>query len=116
MRIDRELLRGVGPLVVLEILSRRPMYGYELAEAVRKRSGDVLNLGRGTLYPLLHNLEAKKLIEGQWRQSGSERRRRYYSITVMGKIKLATKKDQWAQMVRGVRAVLDVGWSGLSRR
>ena len=114
MKIERELLKGIGPLVVLEMLSRRAMYGYELAEAVSKRSNEVLSLGRGTLYPLLYNLEGKKLIEGEWRQSGTERRRRYYRLTAKGKVRLATQKDQWIQMVRGVNAALEIGSSWIA--
>jgi hypothetical protein len=54
MKFERELLKGVAPVVVLEILSRGKMYGYELSEALEQRSQGILSLGRGTLYPLLY--------------------------------------------------------------
>ena len=69
MKFERELLKGVAPTVVLEILSRGQMYGYQLSEAVSQRSGEVLSLGRGTLYPLLYNLEAKGLVSAEWQES-----------------------------------------------
>ena len=56
MKFESQLLKGVAPVVVLEILSRGQMYGYELSQAIEERSGDILSLGKGTLYPLLYNL------------------------------------------------------------
>jgi hypothetical protein len=69
MRIDRELMRGVGPTVVMQLLERREMYGYELVEALSRHSEGLLAMGQSTLYPLLYNLEAKKLIRGKWKAS-----------------------------------------------
>ncbi len=106
MKFERELLKGVAPVVVLEILSRGAMYGYELSDAISKRSRDILTLGRGTLYPLLYNLEAKGLIKGKWQESESGRRRRYYLITGAGKDLLARQKQQWEQLQMGANMVL----------
>ena len=105
MKLESQLLKGVAPVVVLEILSRGQMYGYELGEAVKQRSRDVFDLGQGTLYPLLYNLEAKKLIRGEWQKSESGRERRYYSITSKGKVQLSRQKEQLAQMQKGLKFV-----------
>ncbi len=105
MKFERELLKGVAPVIVLEILSRGAMYGYELSQAVEQRSGGILTLGRGTLYPLLYNLEAKGLIEAQWQDSDTNRKRRYYSITGKGKEMLAAQKQQWQQLQAGANLV-----------
>lgn len=109
MKFERELLKGVAPVVVLEILSRGKMYGYELSEAIRQRSGDILTLGRGTLYPLLYNLESKGLVTAQWDTSESRRKRRYYSITSEGKHQLARQKQQWQQLQQAVSMVCGFG-------
>ena len=69
MKFESQLLKGIAPVVVLEILSRGQMYGYELSQAIEQRSGEILTLGKGTLYPLLYNLEAKKLIKGNASQT-----------------------------------------------
>lgn len=105
MKFERELLKGVAPVVVLEILSRGAMYGYELSEAVEQRSGNILSLGRGTLYPLLYNLEAKGLVQANWQESENGRKRRYYQITGKGKEKLSSQKEQWQQLQEGVNLV-----------
>ncbi|MHC5059850.1 MAG: PadR family transcriptional regulator [Planctomycetota bacterium] len=114
MKFERELLKGVAPVVVLEILSRGQMYGYELSEAIEQRSGDILTLGRGTLYPLLYNLEAKGLVAAEWAESENKRRRRYYSITGKGKDQLARQKEQWLQLQQGVKLVFGLGGAQLA--
>ena len=109
MKFERELLKGVAPVVVLEILSRGKMYGYELSEAIEQRSGNILSLGRGTLYPLLYNLEAKGLVVAEWDETESKRKRRYYSITGEGKKQLAKQKEQWTHLQQGVNLVFGLG-------
>jgi len=98
MKFESQLLKGVAPVVVLEILSRGKMYGYELSQAIEQRSGNILTLGKGTLYPLLYNLEAKKLISGQWETTDSGRKRRYYSISGKGRDQLARQKAQLKEL------------------
>ena len=105
MKFESQLLKGIAPVVVLEILSRGQMYGYELSQAIEQRSGDILTLGKGTLYPLLYNLEAKRLIRGRWEKTRSERKRRYYSITSKGKTQLATQKGQLKELNAGLKLV-----------
>ena len=105
MKFESQLLKGVAPVVVLEILSRGPMYGYELSEAIEQRSGEILTLGKGTLYPLLYNLEAKKLAKGRWETSESGRKRRYYSVTSSGKGELAKQKAQLKKLTAGLNLV-----------
>ncbi len=107
MKFESQLLKGVAPVVVLEILSRGPMYGYELSQAIEQRSGSVLTLGKGTLYPLLYNLEAKKLVKAKWETSDSGRKRRYYSITGKGKEQLTGQKQQLRELSEGLRLVFE---------
>ena len=102
MKFETQLLKGIAPAVVLQILSRGQMYGYELSEEIEKRSGDILSLGKGTLYPLLYNLEAKKLVKGRWEKSEAGRKRRYYSITSKGTAQLAQQKEQLTHLTAGL--------------
>jgi PadR family transcriptional regulator PadR len=105
MKFESQLLKGIAPVVVLEVLSRGQMYGYELSQAIERRSGDILTLGKGTLYPLLYNLEAKKMISGKWEKNPSSRKRRYYSITGKGKDELAKQKAQLRELTIGLNLV-----------
>jgi PadR family transcriptional regulator PadR len=98
MRIERELMRGAGPTAVLGLLEQRPMYGYELVVALQERTGGVLAMGQSTLYPLLYNLEAKKMVRGAWRTADSGRRRKYYELTALGRKQLETQRLQWQEL------------------
>jgi PadR family transcriptional regulator PadR len=105
MKFESQLLKGIAPIVVLEILSRGQMYGYELSQAIEQRSNKILTLGKGTLYPLLYNLEAKKMIAGKWESDQSIRKRRYYSITSSGADELAKQKAQLKELATGLNFV-----------
>ena len=105
MKFESQLLKGIAPTVVLEILARGQMYGYELSQAIEQQSGDILTLGKGTLYPLLYNLEAGKLVKGKWQTAKSGRKRRYYSITSKGKTQLARQKKQLQELTTGLNLV-----------
>ncbi len=102
MKFESQLLKGVAPVVVLQILSRGEMYGYELATVIEKRSAEILTLGKGTLYPLLYNLEAKRLVTARVEKTKNGRKRRYYSITGKGKQYLAGQTEQLRQLRSGL--------------
>ncbi len=105
MRIERELMRGAGPVAVLKLLERRDMYGYELAESLATRTSGVLDMGQSTLYPMLYNLEAKGLIEASWRDSDAGRERKYYKLTSKGRKRLAADTEQWRSVAGAMRAL-----------
>ena len=98
MKVESELMRGAGPVAVLQLLSQSEMYGYELVQALEKKSQGVLAMGDSTLYPMLYNLEAKGLIASRIDETGA-RPRRYYRLTDAGKGKLAESRAQWENLV-----------------
>ena len=105
MRAERELMRGAGPVAVLKLLESGPMYGYQLGEALARRSAGVLDMGQSTLYPMLYNLEAKGLVEAFWQDGPSDeggRERKYYRLTEKGKGKLATDMAQWEHLAKAM--------------
>ncbi len=107
MRIERELMRGVGPLAVLKLLEARDMYGYELADMLATRTQGVLDMGQSTLYPMLYNLEAKGLIEAYWKEAAKDtgKDRKYYRLTREGKKRLATDEAQWTGLLAALRSL-----------
>ncbi len=105
MKIERELMRGAGPTAVLRLLSNKEMYGYELVEALSRQTEGVLAMGQSTLYPMLYNLEAKGLIEAEWRQSESGRERKYYALTGKGKKRLRQDTEAWRALARAMAAI-----------
>lgn len=109
MRLERELMRGAGPVAVLRLLSVRSMYGYELVDTLASRTEGVLAMGQSTLYPLLYNLEAKGLIQAEWREGEAARPRKYYSLTGAGKRRLETDSKQWAALAQAMTALGVIG-------
>jgi PadR family transcriptional regulator PadR len=105
MRIERELMRGAGPVAVLKLLQRGEMYGYELVEALARKSDGVLAMGQSTLYPLLYNLEAKGLVKGAWREADSGRERKYYRLTEKGHKRLAADIKQWQALADAMAGI-----------
>ncbi|MBC7835560.1 MAG: helix-turn-helix transcriptional regulator [Phycisphaerales bacterium] len=105
MKIERELLRGAGPLAVLKLLERAEMYGYEIVEALAQRTSGVLAMGQSTLYPLLYNLEAKGLIQSRWLAAESGRERRYYSLTGKGRKRLKEDCERWSALASAMAAL-----------
>ena len=95
MKVERELMRGAGPVAVLKLLSAGERYGYELVRLLEQRSDGVLTMGQSTLYPMLYNLEAKGLVASRVEQGERGKPRRYYRLTARGKKQLARDTAQW---------------------
>jgi PadR family transcriptional regulator PadR len=109
MRVERELMRGAGPVAVLKLLESGEKYGYELVETLDRQSQGVLAMGQSTLYPMLYNLESQGLIKAEWREAESGRGRKYYSLTRQGKKRLADDTKQWESVVKALAALGVVG-------
>ena len=92
--VDKELLKGSTPMLVLAVLAEEPSYGYEIAKRIEQRSEGILEGKEGTLYPLLHQLEAKKMLKS-FKEEVAGRTRKYYRITQRGKGELAKMLSQW---------------------
>ena len=107
-RSDKSSLPGGTAMLVLALLKEREMYGYQMIAALRERSNHVFDLKAGTLYPLLHTLEAQGYVTSRDGEVGG-RVRRYYAITPAGRGALAEQADQWRTYADGVRGVLEGG-------
>ena len=105
-RTNPNFLNGVPELVILTLLSRRPMYGYELVKAIQRQSQEQLAFGEGCIYPILHYLEAQKLLRSQQRKVDG-RSRHYYELTVRGRKRLEELTGQWEGVVQAVAWVME---------
>jgi PadR family transcriptional regulator len=100
-----DYLNGVPELVVLQLLARRPMYGYELLRAIERSSGDVLAFGEGCIYPVLHRLEAEGSL-ASLRETVRGRSRVVYQLTTSGHKRLAGRIATWRNIAGAVGQVL----------
>src|SRR5690349_6112838 len=105
--MDTELLKGTLALLILSLLSRKAMYGYEIAATVHRDTDGAFTWREGSLYPSLHKLEQGGLIVGAWEEKETGRKRRYYHITRKGQSALKEKLQSWAELCRGVNRVLE---------
>lgn len=106
MAIDKSLVSGSTTMLVLKLLAEKDMYGYEMIETLRARSQNVFELKAGTLYPLLHNLEQKKLLNVYEKEVGGKVRK-YYQITKEGRKVLEEKRAEWEVYSKAVVNVLN---------
>ncbi len=81
------------------------LYGYEIAQRIRERSGSFLDPGEGWLYPALHRLEVEGALTATWREGERGPRRRYYSLTAKGLRMLTASEREWEAFARSVRRV-----------
>lgn len=103
--VNKELIKGSSDIAILSVLATGPLYGYEIAKQIRERSQSILQLGEGTLYPVLHKLEAAKLLTSYWEQVGG-RKRKYYRITRRGHGVLSDKVSEWQTFTAAVNATI----------
>ena len=101
-------LNGVPEMLILQLLDERPMYGYELVQAIRRATSERLEFGEGCVYPILHRLEAQGLLAAQ-RQAVAGRDRVVYRMTRSGRQQLARSVLDWQRVVAAVSECLQGG-------
>ena len=111
MAVNTELLKGNAQTIVLKLLSRVDMYGYQIAQELERISDGRFQLTEGTLYPLLHALEADASVESYWGEGQGARRRKFYRITEKGRGLLRKKAEEWASFRAGMDLVLTMEFS-----
>jgi DNA-binding PadR family transcriptional regulator len=100
-----DFLRGNLDLMVLSVLADGPKYGYLLQQRLRDSTGARLDLQAGTLYPLLHRLEADKLVRTKW-ETATGRRRKWYELTAAGRKRLEHQARAWHDYAACLRQLL----------
>jgi transcriptional regulator len=105
--MDNELIKGTLSLVILSLLSRRAMYGYEIVATVKEETDGVLEWKAGSLYPSLHKLEKGGMIRGEWQGEPDTRQRKYYHITKAGRSALVEKKESWSQLTTAITQIME---------
>jgi len=106
MAINKELVKGSTSILVLSLLARTDMYGYQITQVLKTETNNVFEMKEGTLYPLLHGLENEKAIESYWKDAENGKRRKYYHITKLGEKLLAVKKLEWKEYSGAVNTVI----------
>ena len=101
-----DLLQGTLDMMVMRTLKAGPANGYEIAKAIERLSGDVLEVDHGSLYPALHRLEKGGMVAGKWEISSTNRRARFYRLTAAGRRRLVEEHSNWERMAVAITRVM----------
>ncbi len=102
-----DALSGSLTLLVLKTLALGEMHGYAIASRIQQISSDLLRVEEGSLYPALHRMEQDGWISSHWGLTESNRRARFYTLTIAGQRQLEQETESWLRITRGVSLVLD---------
>jgi transcriptional regulator len=103
--VKPDALRGHLDALILAVLESGPRHGYAIMEALQARSGGVLDLPTGTLYPALRRLERAGYVDSEWSTVGG-RDRRTYRLTGAGRATLARERSDWQEFATVIDGVL----------
>ena len=99
--LRKELVAASAEPLILSLLAKGESYGYAIIQEIRERSQNQMEWTDGMLYPVLHRLENRGLIQSRWAEAESGRKRKYYSLKKDGKAVLNEQRAQWLS-VHGV--------------
>lgn len=106
MTQNPNLVRATLELLILKALTWEPRHGYGIAEWVQTVTDGSLLMEEGTLYPALHRLQGKGLIESEWGLSENNRRAKYYQLTRQGRAYLVAEAESWTRYTDAVARAL----------
>jgi transcriptional regulator len=103
---QNEFPPGTLDMLILQVLTHQPMHGYGIAQFLRRRTEDVLQVGEGSLYPALQRLQVQGLLAAGWRQSDTGRRAKYYRLTSLGRAYLEAERESYGRVSGAIARVL----------
>src|SRR6059036_2124971 len=100
-----ELLQGTLDMLIMQTLQWGPEHGHGIGQAIRARSGELLSIEAGSLYPALHRLERQGVITSEWKLSENKQRAKYYRLTAAGRKQLVAEESKWDLLVKAITRV-----------
>src|SRR5579872_2775280 len=101
-----DLVQGTLDLLLLKILALEPLHGWAVSQRLTQVSSNILQVSDGSLYPALHKLEQQGWIKAEWKTSELGRRAKFYSLTRLGRSKLAKEAANWERLAGAISAVV----------
>ena len=101
-----DLLPGTLDMLILNTLARAPLHGYGIALAIKRLSDEVLTVEEGSLYPALQRLLVQGWVKAEWKQTETNRRARFYTLTVAGRKQLGVELSEYERMITAIGRVL----------
>jgi PadR family transcriptional regulator, regulatory protein PadR len=102
-----DLFTGSLDILILKAVSWGPLHGYAIGRWIRQTTSDVLAIQEGALYPALHRLERKGLVEEEWGFTDTNREAKFYRLTPAGRRQLKQEVARWREYARVMTLALD---------
>jgi PadR family transcriptional regulator len=109
-----DLPQGTLDLLVLKIVALGPLHGYGIAQRLQQMSRDVVQVTQGTLYPALHRLENRGLLDADWKASDTGREAKFYRLTRKGRAYLTAEEASWRRLTGAIGLILATPEGGAS--
>ncbi len=101
------LLQGTLDLLILQILALGPRHGQGIARTIQRRPEEAFFVDHGSLYLALQRLEDKEWVSAEWGISDNNRRARFYTLTSLGRVELASRTQHWHRLSRAISLILN---------
>ncbi|HEU5415665.1 MAG TPA: PadR family transcriptional regulator [Candidatus Angelobacter sp.] len=101
-----EFLKGTLDMLILKIVAMGPVHGYAISQRIQQISKDIFQVQQGSLYPALHRLEDRGLLQAEWRNTETGREAKFYSVTRKGRHQLESEMRNWEQITGAVALIL----------
>ena len=107
MKSRSDLLQGTLDMLILKTLALEALHGWGISQRIQQMSDKVLQVNQGSLYPALHRLEQRGLLDTYWGTSDNNRQAKYYQLTAAGRRRLDAETEQWTRMSTAIARVLE---------
>jgi PadR family transcriptional regulator, regulatory protein PadR len=101
-----DLVQGTLDLLILKTLTQGPMHGWSIAQEIKSRSEEILQVQQGSLYPALHKLETQGFIDAEWGDSENNRKAKFYALTRKGRQYLKQEEVNWERLSRAINLIV----------
>ena len=101
-----EFLKGTLDMLILKIVALGPIHGYAISQRIQQTSKDFFQVQQGSLYPALHRLEDRGLLQCEWKETETGREAKFYALTRKGKKQLEAEVRNWEQISDAVALIL----------
>jgi len=101
-----DLPQGTLDMLILKVVSCGPIHGYAIAQRIQQISQDVLQVQQGSLYPALHRLENRKLLQAEWKDSDTGREAKFYHLTRKGRKELDAEAANWTHLRDAIELIM----------
>lgn len=107
-----DLPQGTLDLLIMKVIALGPVHGYAIAQRLEQVSRGVVQVPEGSLYPALHRLENRGLLDGDWKETETGREAKFYRLTRKGMKQLKTEMADWQRLIDAVGLILELADGG----